>query len=58
MPIRKSLFVTLKATLNCNLACKYCYGRDNHSPDKEMDDEQVKSGLRFVSESASIVGAD
>lgn len=58
MPIRKSLFVTLKATLNCNLACKYCYGRDNHSPDKEMDDEQVKSGLRFVSEYASIVGAD
>lgn len=50
----KSLFVTIKATLNCNLACKYCYGRDNHSTGKEMDDAQIKKGLRFICDYAKL----
>lgn len=49
----KSLFVTIKATLNCNLGCLYCYGRDNASIMKEMSDEEVKSALKFVCEYAA-----
>ncbi len=52
----KSLFVTLKATLNCNLGCLYCYGRDNASIMKEMSDEEVKSALKFVCEYARLSG--
>lgn len=56
MPAQKSLFVTIKATLKCNIACKYCYGRDNHSIEKEMDDAQIKKGLNFVCEYAKLTG--
>ena len=53
-----SLFVTIKATLKCNLACKYCYGRDNHFIGKEMDDVQIKKGLNFVCEYAKLIGTN
>jgi len=58
MATHESLFVTIKATLNCNLACKYCYGRDNHFIGKEMDDVQIKKGLDFVLEYAKLIGAN
>lgn len=54
MSTNRSLFVTIKATLDCNLACKYCYGRDNHYVGEEMDDVQIKKGLNFVCEYAKL----
>ncbi|NDV57277.1 radical SAM/SPASM domain-containing protein [Bacteroides sp. 519] len=58
MPTHRSLFVTIKATLNCNLACKYCYGRDNHFLGKEMDNVQIKQSLNFVCEYAKLIGVN
>lgn len=52
-----SLFVTIKTTLNCNLACKYCYGRENHFIGKEMDDVEIKKGLDFIRAYAQLIGA-
>ncbi|UKK58769.1 radical SAM protein [Prevotella communis] len=57
MPVHENLFVTFKATLQCNLACLYCYGRNNHSIGKSMSDEEIKQGLVFVCEYAKIVQA-
>ncbi len=57
MSTSKSLFVTIKATLNCNLACQYCYGRDNNSVGREMDDSEIKTGLKFIGEYAKLAGA-
>jgi len=57
MTTQKSLFVTIKTTLNCNLACKYCYGRDNHFIGKEMDDVQIKEGLNFICDYAKLIEA-
>lgn len=54
MPTTKSLFVTFKATLKCNLACQYCYGRDNHAQGNEMTDEEIREGLRFVKAYATL----
>lgn len=53
----KNIYVTFKATLRCNLACSYCYGRDNHAQGAEMTDEEIKSGLDFVCRYASMVNA-
>lgn len=52
----KSIYVTFKVTLKCNLACQYCYGRDNNAQGKEMSDDEIQRGLQFVCEYASIVG--
>ena len=51
----KSLFVTIKATLRCNLACQYCYGRDNHAQGREMTEEEILKGLQFVKSYASLM---
>ena len=51
----RNLFVTFKGTLQCNLACLYCYGRNNQSIGKSMSDEEIKSGLNFVCEYAEIM---
>lgn len=53
----QDLYVTFKVTLKCNLACQYCYGRENNSIGAEMTDEEILSGLRFVYRYASAVGA-
>ena len=52
-----NLYVTFKVTLKCNLACQYCYGRDNDSIGAEMTDDEVRSGLHFVHRYALAVGA-
>lgn len=53
----KNIYVTFKVTLKCNLACQYCYGRDNNAQRREMSDDEIRRGLQFVCEYASIVGA-
>lgn len=53
----KNIYVTFKITLKCNLACQYCYGRDNCAQGKEMSDYEIQRGLQFVCKYASIVGA-
>ena len=53
----KNIYVTFKVTLKCNLACRYCYGRDNYAQGTEMSDDEIQSGLKFVCKYASIVGA-
>lgn len=53
----KNIYVTFKVTLRCNLACSYCYGRDNHAQGAEMSDEEIIKGLEFVCKYASTVGA-
>lgn len=57
MPTYKNIYVTFKITLKCNLACQYCYGRDNHAQGREMSDDEIHRGLQFVYKYASIVGA-
>lgn len=57
MPTTSSLYVTFKVTLKCNLACKYCYGRDNHALGNEMTEEEILKGLRFVCSYASLAHA-
>ena len=52
-----NLFVTFKGTLQCNLACLYCYGRNNQSIGKSMSDEESRNGLNFVCEYAKIMQA-
>ncbi len=52
MKTYRSMFVTIKPTLSCNLACTYCYGRENHSIGRTMDDHQIKKALQWVSEVA------
>jgi Arylsulfatase regulator (Fe-S oxidoreductase) len=54
----KNIYVTFKVTLKCNLACRYCYGRDNYAQGTEMSDDEIQRGLRFVCKYASIVGAE
>ena len=53
----KNIYVTFKVTLKCNLACQYCYGRDNYAQGGEMSDEEIYCGLLFVYKYALIVGA-
>ena len=53
----RNIYVTFKVTLKCNLACQYCYGRDNHAQGSEMSDEEIQRGIQFVCKYASIVGA-
>lgn len=53
----QSLFITFKITLKCNLACQYCYGRDNNSIKAEMTDLEIRTGLQFVYKYALAVGA-
>lgn len=55
MPL--NIYVTIKTTLRCNLACKYCYGRDNHAAGSEMTDVEVKRATDFTAEYAKTVGA-
>lgn len=57
MPTFKNIYVTFKVTLKCNLACQYCYGRDNYAQEAEMQEDEIYSGLKFVCKYASIVGA-
>lgn len=57
MKAYRSLFVTIKPTLSCNLACTYCYGRDNHSIGRTMDDEEIRKALQWVSEVAVLKNA-
>lgn len=54
MPASRSLLVTLKPTLSCNLACTYCYGRDNHSVGRSMTDDDIKKALQFICEYAKL----
>lgn len=42
------IYATIKITLKCNLACQYCYGRDNHASGAQMTDEEIKRGIDFV----------
>ena len=44
----RNIYVTFKVTLKCNLACQYCYGRDNHAQGSEMSDEEIQRGIQFV----------
>ena len=53
----RNIYVTFKVTLKCNLACQYCYGRDNHAQGAEMTDEEIRRGLQFVRKYSIIVGA-
>lgn len=53
----RNIYVTFKVTLKCNLACLYCYGRENHAQGAEMTDDEIQRGLQFVCKYASIVGA-
>lgn len=53
----KHIYVTIKATLRCNLACQYCYGRDNHAQERQMTDDEICQGLNFICEYATKVGA-
>lgn len=55
MKTYRSLFVTIKPTLSCNLACTYCYGRENHSVGRTMDDNQIKKALQWVSDVAVLM---
>ncbi len=57
MSTYKNIYVTFKITLKCNLACQYCYGRDNHAQGAEMSETEIRRGLEFVCDYASIVGA-
>ena len=57
MKKRKHLYVTIKGTLRCNLACQYCYGRDNHSIAKQMTTEEVSKALLFTRDYAVEQGA-
>lgn len=57
MSIFKNIYVTFKVTLKCNLACQYCYGRDNHAHEREMSNDEILRGIQFVSRYASVVGA-
>ncbi len=57
MPTYKNIYVTFKVTLKCNLACQYCYGRDNHAQGAEMSETEIRRGLDFVCDYASLVGA-
>ena len=57
MKAYRSLFVTIKPTLSCNLACTYCYGRENHSIGRTMDDEEIRKALQWVSEVAVLKNA-
>lgn len=53
----KHIFVTIKVTLKCNLACQYCYGRDNHAQGKQMSEGEIRQALDFVCEYATKVNA-
>lgn len=53
----KNIYITLKATLKCNLACKYCYGRDNHDSGAEMSDEEIRTAIDFAVGYCSLVRA-
>lgn len=55
MPL--NIYVTIKATLRCNLACRYCYGRDNHAAGAEMTTEEAMRGIDFATEYAKVAGA-
>lgn len=54
----KSLYVTFKVTLKCNLACLYCYGRDNHAQGNEMTEDEIRKGLVFISDYAASAKVD
>lgn len=54
MSITRSLLVTLKPTLSCNLACTYCYGRKNNSVGLSMTDDEIKKTIQFVCEYARL----
>ncbi len=58
MTTSKNIYVTIKATLKCNLGCLYCYGRDNHAQGTEMTKDEILHGLDFIAEYASCVRAD
>ena len=53
----KNIYVTFKVTLKCNLACRYCYGRDNDAQGMEMSENEIRRGLTFVHEYAIMIGA-
>lgn len=57
MTSNHTLYVTFKVTLKCNLACRYCYGRENNSIGAEMTDAEIKCGLQFVLRYALAIGA-
>lgn len=46
--IFNNIYATIKITLKCNLACQYCYGRDNHASGAQMTDEEVFRGIDFI----------
>lgn len=48
------LYVTLKVSLRCNFACRYCYGRENEHLGEEMTDEEVIRGLDFICQYAKM----
>lgn len=57
MPNYKHIYVTIKITLKCNLACQYCYGRDNHAQGKQMSIEEIYKGVDFACDYAERVEA-
>lgn len=57
MAKQKHVYVTIKATLRCNLSCQYCYGRDNSHLGEQMSALEVGKALAFVRDYAVTVGA-
>lgn len=54
---QKHIFVTIKATLRCNLSCQYCYGRENSHLGEQMSTSEVEKALAFAYDYALTVGA-
>ena len=48
MTMQRNIYVTIKGTLRCNLACQYCYGRDNHAIGAQMTEEEIHQALTFT----------
>lgn len=57
MAKQKHVYVTIKGTLRCNLACQYCYGRDNSHLGEQMTSDEVVKALTFARDYAQTVGA-
>lgn len=54
----KHIYVTIKITLKCNLACQYCYGRDNHAQGKQMSIKDIYKAVDFACDYAKSVEAE
>lgn len=55
--IQKHIYITIKGTLRCNLACQYCYGRDNKHLGGQMTAEEMHMALLFCRDYVKESGA-